>query len=252
MNRLIIFSTCAVVILTSFFLLGATRKKIENPSATNGFAIVELFTSEGCSSCPPADEAVIKLVKEYPEKVYVLGFHVDYWNYIGWKDEFSKADYSERQRNYALKLGLTGVYTPQVVVNGTKEFIGSDLRLLQSEVQDQLKENGTSTIKLDSIKRVNNTISVSYKVNAPGKIILNSALVQLHASTEVKRGENKGRRLNHINIVRDLKSVEINSIKEGTVIFILPQGLTTNDVKLIVFLQEKKSGKIIAATEATG
>lgn len=72
-------------------------------AADPGFAVVELFTSEGCSSCTPADEAIIQLTKEYPDNVYILGFHVDYWTYIGWKDEYSNAAFTERQRQYAKK-----------------------------------------------------------------------------------------------------------------------------------------------------
>ena len=89
------------------------------------FAIIELFTSEGCSSCPAADKTVAKLAQEFAGKVYILGFHVDYWNYLGWKDAFSDSKYSERQKEYAAVFKLDGVYTPQVVVNGSRELIGS-------------------------------------------------------------------------------------------------------------------------------
>ena len=92
-------------------------------TTVNGFAVVELFTSEGCSSCPPADAAVAKLLHDYKENVYVLGFHVDYWNYLGWKDNFSCAAYSARQQQYGRTFQLNSVYTPQVIVNGQHNLL---------------------------------------------------------------------------------------------------------------------------------
>ena len=110
-----------LMILTglSFSISGNKPVKKELMTET-GFAVVELFSSEGCSSCPPADELTIKLSKEYKRNVYFLGYHVDYWDHIGWKDKFSKADYTERQRQYAAKFNLNSIYTPQVIVNGKK------------------------------------------------------------------------------------------------------------------------------------
>src|SRR5580692_11082645 len=99
-----------------------------------GFVLVELFTSEGCSSCPPADEAVGRL-KGWKKNVYVLSFHVDYWNYLGWKDVFSNAAYSTRQQNYGDLFHLNSIYTPQIVVNGKAQFIGSDETALRSTIE---------------------------------------------------------------------------------------------------------------------
>ena len=96
----------------SFSINGSMPEKKET-KADHGFAVVELFTSEGCSSCPAADEAIIHLAKEYPRNIFILGFHVDYWNYIGWKDEYSRATYTERQKLYADKFNLNSIYTPQ-------------------------------------------------------------------------------------------------------------------------------------------
>src|SRR5947209_3544323 len=96
---------------------------LAQPSSGPGFAVVELFTSEGCSSCPAADETLAKVAREYPENVYVLGFHVDYWDRLGWKDVYSSADYTNRQREYAQQFNLNSIYTPEVVVNGRVEFV---------------------------------------------------------------------------------------------------------------------------------
>src|SRR6187402_1594915 len=103
-----------------------TEKAKLATTTNNGFAVVELYTSEGCSSCPPADELVSKIQKESNgQPVYILAFHVDYWNRLGWKDVFGDAAYSKRQNDYAQYLKLPSVYTPQIVVNGKKEFVGS-------------------------------------------------------------------------------------------------------------------------------
>jgi hypothetical protein len=99
-----------------------------------GAVLIELFTSEGCSSCPPADRLLEKLAAENNDKVYVLSFHVDYWNYIGWKDPFSQARFSQRQRNYARQFSLESIYTPQMVVNGVAEFVGSDEQKLRAAI----------------------------------------------------------------------------------------------------------------------
>jgi hypothetical protein len=95
MKKLITLSTSAIIVC--IFCFFAIPLKMEIPSTAEGFAVVEPFTAEGCSSCLPADEAVIQLTKDYPEHVYVLAYHVDYWNYIGWKDEFSSAAFTEKQ-----------------------------------------------------------------------------------------------------------------------------------------------------------
>src|SRR5471032_1935701 len=116
----------ALLIIAVAFAVSAFKN---NPAtskvpANNGFVLIELFTSEGCSSCPPADELVARIQKADKDKaVYILAYHVDYWNLLGWKDQFSNAANSQRQRQYASWLKLSEVYTPQIVVNGKKEFV---------------------------------------------------------------------------------------------------------------------------------
>src|ERR1700761_8258700 len=117
------------------------KDKTTVKAAEKGFAVIELFTSEGCSSCPPADALVARVQKESNGKpVYILAFHVDYWNRLGWKDVFSSAEYSERQSEYAKYLKLESVYTPQVIVNGKKEFVGSEESTLQNSVSAALQK----------------------------------------------------------------------------------------------------------------
>jgi hypothetical protein len=253
---LLLFTSIPVFAALSFSFCGSKAAKNESMSINNkGFAVVELFTSEGCSSCPPADEAMINLAKEFPQHVYFLGYHVDYWDYIGWKDEFSNADYTKRQNNYAEQFGLNSIYTPQAIVNGANELVGSKESQLRSIIREKLNTdssllNDPITIGLTAKKNESNNISVSCKVNNAGKSELNIALVQLMATTNVKRGENNGRKLNHINVVRDLKASSVDKDANASVIFEIPSGLTAKDLKVIAFVQNKKDMKIVGASES--
>src|SRR3954452_5453128 len=128
-SKNMILSAGLLVFIVALFCFGfATRKPVLRKAASKGkaFAVIELFTSEGCSSCPPADELVSRLLSENKQNIYILSFHVDYWNRLGWKDSFSDPAFSARQKQYANYLSLDGVYTPQIVVNGEHQFVGSD------------------------------------------------------------------------------------------------------------------------------
>lgn len=250
MKPIITLSFISVIIFTtlSFSFHGNNTGK-KATKAETGFAVVELFTSEGCSSCPPADEAMIKLAKEFSGNVYFIGYHVDYWDYIGWKDVFSKPDYTERQRKYADAFGLTSIYTPQVVVNGEKEFVGSKESQLRTTIQQELKGAASAGIEITAKKASTGNITVSYKIANTGQVFLNIALVQSMATTNVKRGENKGHRLDHINVVRELKTITINKEVNAAVDFKIPSGLSSKDVKLIAFIQDKNGLKILGAAD---
>ena len=119
---------CAFIIF-SFFSEKSFGKK--NPSASKSIAVIELFTSQGCSSCPPADDLIGSYAKQNDQSVICLSFNVDYWNRLGWKDVFSNAAYSQRQQQYAQVLH-SGVYTPQAVINGKYQFVGSDKKNIQA------------------------------------------------------------------------------------------------------------------------
>ncbi len=240
------FISLFIFMIVSFGYSRNIKNKKNHTVAKNSFAVVELFTSEGCSSCPPADAAVTALVKDYPANVYVLGFHVDYWNYLGWKDEFSSADYSGRQQQYAAAFNLNSIYTPQIVVNGKTEFTGSDERKLYASVGEELKIDNTQTIELSAKAGASKDILVTYNTNADNKTVLQIALVQLHASSAVKRGENKGKLLNHIDVVRSFKTIANNA---GTVNISLPEGLSAKDCKVIAFVQNKTGMHVTGAGE---
>jgi hypothetical protein len=246
----IIISAVAI----SFFAFNKFSSEKERPvlSAQNntGFAVVELFTSEGCSSCPAADDAVAAAAKDYPQNVFVLGFHVDYWNRLGWKDEYSSAAYTNRQQEYAAAFSLNGIYTPQVVVNGKTEFVGSDRNKLAGTIKTELNVSTPVAIQLSSTVLNNTVVSVKYTTNADDKNNLNIALIQMQAVTNVRRGENSGRALSHINIVRDFKTVDLVKGKTGNISFNIPKGLTANQFKIISFTQNKMDYLVTGAASS--
>lgn len=225
----------------------AGEKQHQQPASgdNKGFALVELFTSEGCSSCPPADRLMEKLQQENAGKpVYVVAFHVDYWNHQGWKDRFSTAGFTARQRQYSEWMNLESIYTPQVVVNGSSEYVGSDERSIVKAIDASLNRNTDNSLTLKG-KVDSGNVQIDYQVTGPkGNKALFLALVQKKANTNVTAGENKGRQLSHVQIVRDLISAAING---KSITIKLPDTLGREGWELIGFVQNKNNGHITAA-----
>ncbi|WP_299284549.1 thioredoxin family protein, partial [uncultured Mucilaginibacter sp.] len=194
--KLYILAGCLATIgIISWIAAGDQPKSTDkNSMAAKGFAVIELFTSEGCSSCPPADELVEKIQQESNNQpVYILAFHVDYWNRLGWKDVFSSAAYSKRQNQYANWLKTQSVYTPQIVVNGRKEFIGSEEGTLRNAIKSSLQKTPSLVLTLDGVKFDKDKVGLQYQVEgATNNVSLLLALVQKSATTNVKAGENGG------------------------------------------------------------
>jgi hypothetical protein len=176
-------------------------------SAPRTPVLVELFTSEGCSSCPPADNALARLAQKQPVEgveLIALGFHVDYWDYIGWKDPYASPEYGLRHRRYALNGDDNAVYTPQMVVDGERSFVGGED---EARAQAALAARRPK-LPLSLTARVEGgTVVVrvrTEKAPAPGQELW-VALAEDGLSSEVKRGENAGRRLAHAAVVRTLE-----------------------------------------------
>ncbi|MEO6231552.1 MAG: DUF1223 domain-containing protein [Ferruginibacter sp.] len=222
------------------------QQQLSTPLSSKGFAVVELFTSEGCSSCPPADAAVEKIAKLYPGNTFVLGFHVDYWNRLGWRDVFSDAVYSDRQREYVDHFKLGGAYTPQVVVNGTTEFVGSDITKLKAAVEKGINNEANQLVELINVISNGKEVQISYKSQSNNNAVLNIALVQNETSSNVKRGENEGKILHHINIVRDFKIIHKN-LNTGIATLTIPKDLKVADCKIIAYLQDSNTWQIMGA-----
>ncbi|MBJ2124478.1 thioredoxin family protein [Flavobacterium sp. IB48] len=226
-----------------FFLIG---NSVFSQNNSKGFALLELYTSEGCSSCPPADELLGKIQNEYRDKnVYVLAYHVDYWDKQGWKDIFSNADFTKRQYDYAQFLGKEPIYTPQVIINGKTDYIGSQETSLRNGIKSVLSKPGSVSLNLEANQN-ENSISVNYNVEGTSKnsrLLL--AVVQKEAKSNVKRGENANRVLSHYQIVRNLQSVDLNKNKKGTASVRLPKNYNAQDFEIIGFVQDMNSGTIL-------
>lgn len=242
-------------IIPILFSLSYTITAVEKKSHTDGQmnrVLLELYTSEGCSSCPAADEAVASLAVKYKGQLFVLGFHVDYWNKLGWKDAYSNQDYSERQRDYAAAFSLNSIYTPQVVVNGYKEFVGSAKKNIDETIATERTKPLSYTIKLIAQLTKDRMIDISFSTtDTDATDNLNIALIQLQATTNVTRGENSGKALEHINIVRIFKTIDLGGVLTGKLMFTLPADLSFNQCKLIAFTQNKNNKFITGITEAS-
>jgi hypothetical protein len=220
-----------------------------NPGVGNVPVVVELFTSEGCSSCPSADAALREL-ENNPSltgvEVIALGQHVDYWNRLGWKDPFSSAAFTERQRVYAQGFG-EGSYTPQAVVNGTYEFVGSRREELTEKILRAAKApratvgltraaNGTLAVRVADLPAGTKAADVLLTITERG------------LSTQVGRGENSGRLLHHASVVRTLRplgAVAANGTFTATAPLNLESAWKAHNLRAVVLVQERASRRIV-------
>ncbi|GAB5405788.1 MAG: hypothetical protein Aurels2KO_40190 [Aureliella sp.] len=220
-------------------------------SSSKGIAVVELFTSQGCSSCPPADK-VLQRIAETAEKqelpVYALSFHVDYWNQLGWKDPYSDSLYSRRQRAYASR-GNGEVYTPQMIVNGSYGFVGSHSKKAQQALGMALGKPALVQVVAERKESQDSTsIDIDYSTDqrAVGGI-LNVAVVDTPDANAVPLGENAGRKLSHVNVVRAFKTMPIREAT-GHVSIDTPEGVNTKTSQVVLYIQDPKSLAIVGAT----
>lgn len=216
--------------------LGDTRSVAEYKSA----AVLELFTSEGCNSCPAADRLATRLQQAYKNNLIVLEFHVDYWDRLGWKDPFSNALYTQRQLNYGNRFHLKSIYTPQAVINGKFEAVGSDEARLTNLINSAIKASPLNLLEAGAITGEHDGINIKWKYLGAASATIHFALVQKQAATDVKGGENRGRKLNHTNIVREFISVE-SQASNKSVHFTLPEGLTKSDLQVIGYVEQDSS-----------
>lgn len=251
MKKIISITALIIPVFILIFCSGSVSidHKSKKVTASNkNIVVLELFTSQGCSSCPPAD----RLLGTYSnnENVIPLSFHVDYWNRLGWKDPFSNHLYSDRQRNYASSFGSGSVYTPQVVINGVKEMVGSEEDKIANAIKQFQKEQSSSEIVIDEIKTENSKVGLTYSVKGNSdNSVINIAVVQNKITTSIKAGENEGVTLTNYNVVRNFKTINSFSAEKNTVNIDLIPGIDKKDLSLILFLQDKNSNKIYAATK---
>jgi len=217
---------------------------------------LELFTSEGCSSCPPADRLLEAFDQQQPvagAELIVLSEHVDYWDRLGWKDPYSSSQYSARQQDYTNRFNLDGVYTPQLVVDGRFGFVGSDARQASSAIEKSIRDRKIpltiSNVMRDGSQITAHIATPAADQNNKGKRgILFVALADNRAESHVARGENGGRTLAHVAVTRVLKQVrtiDLGGATSDEVTLAIPAGAGASGSRIVAFVQDPASGHIL-------
>jgi hypothetical protein len=221
----------------------------------SGPIVLELFTSQGCSSCPPADRLLTELGEH--DDVAPLSFHVDYWNYIGWTDPFSSADWSARQRTYARALAGGRAYTPQLVIDGQSECVGSDRRVVEKLIAEAKIRPRLGQVRL-SVRQdpesdqlhVRAVANLKDGKKAPRPFELLVALVETELVTSVKRGENASRTLRNDHVVRQLEragEVRANAPADTRLVFETAPGWRADHLEVIAYLRDPKTLEVHGA-----
>jgi len=226
--------------------------------------LVELFTSEGCSSCPPADQLLSRLDKERSiagATIIALSQHVDYWNQLGWRDPYSSAQFSARQSSYADAFGRDGVYTPQMVVDGRLEFVGSNMTKAREAIADavQLPKAKIQISLAPNQNASSGTMQLTISIEDMPKITTGDTaevllvIAENDLSSSVARGENAGRNLRHTAVVRQLTNIGNTSESKGEPPFTaepvvnIASNWRRDKLRVVVFVQERASRLIIGA-----
>jgi hypothetical protein len=239
----------------SLLALGASICVAAGKDGASVPVLLELFTSEGCSSCPPADRLLEELDQKQPvpgADLIVLSEHVDYWDRLGWKDPFSAPQYSARQEEYVAKLHLDDVYTPQLLVDGTFGFVGSDRHEAFSAIRKAILEPKIA-IAISKIARDGNRVAAHIELPQSerpkgGKAILYVAIADNRAESHVTRGENGGRSLAHVGVARVFKQVGAVDLASGTardVTLSVPAETGSGGMRIVAFLQDPGSGHVL-------
>jgi hypothetical protein len=238
-KHFLLFLFC--IVETSHLLAQATL------SPHSPYALVELYTSQGCGSCPAVEQILNDFDTDSTiekEGIVFVSFHVDYWNDKGWLDPFSKSLYSERQKRYASFLNQEGVYTPQFVINGTSGFSGSNGPRLKRELK-LLPKITKMNIELSQIKYVGDKIQFHYLRSDTLNCVFNIALISDSDTTLVTQGENAGRTMISKNTVRSFVNFA-NNKKQGNAFILAPNSISTSRLKLVVWLQDIHTAALLA------
>jgi hypothetical protein len=222
--------------------------------------LVELFTSEGCSDCPPADALLEKLDRSQPVRnaeLIVLSEHVDYWDDIGWKDPYSSHEFSVRQGDYAHRFRLDGAYTPQMVVDGEAQLVGSDERRAIQVTESAAKAEKV-LVALSSIHLEGNTLAVHIESSPltssawPKSANVLLVLADDSDQSNVRRGENAGRTLKHVAVVRKL--TEVGTIDRGGTfsrdVTVSTETANLRNLRIVAIVQEMAAGRILGVGSA--
>jgi hypothetical protein len=209
--------------------------------------LVELFTSEGCSSCPPADQLLARIQKAAPSAI-VLSEHVTYWNNLGWKDPYSSGVSTERQSDYVQRLRLESSYTPQMVVDGTYEFVGSDASAASHAIE-KASMSAATPITISDVNIKGDRLTYEIETGAVAKDAeLMAVLAQDEGEEHVANGENGGRVLRHVQIARVIQqvaTVKSDQSYRGSFSLNVPPLVAGSGWHLVVFLQQGSGGPIL-------
>lgn len=246
-------------LLLSLFLMFALNIKSQPSGKNQNFAIrnsqskvlVELFTAEGCPTCPPAGKALASMQREQPfpnAEIITLAFHVDYWNQRGWTDKFSSPLFSQRQEFYTRKFKVASSYTPQMVVDGSFEFVGNNAGKAKQFITEAAK---TAKAKIE-LEKGGEVLKVKISdIPKHGDATIYLAIAEDNLFSDVKRSENSSVKLEHISVVRELRLVgslpAANQSFAAEHAFQLQPDWKKENIKLVVFIQEIQSRKIIGA-----
>lgn len=240
-----------LVLLTACGMAFSALSKNPVKPVVQPVVVLELFTSQGCSSCPPADRALQEITQQAARSgqlIYSLSFHVDYWNSLGWQDPFSNKLFTDRQRQYDRSLN-SQTYTPQLIINGRQDVIGGQKAKIEQVIQTIQKQPASGFIGVEaSIARDTRQVTVAYELSAAGSYRVNVALVQKEAHTTVKNGENGGRTLTNTNVVRQFKTVDQTGTS-GRLSLPLPDGLSADQTAVLVYVQRTDNGQIVGARQ---
>lgn len=221
-----------LIITAAIFAIGCAAQA----SAGQPLAIVELFTSQGCSSCPPANANLVRLIKD--PNTLALSFSVTYWDYLGWKDSFGKKEFTDRQLTYEPALGQSGAFTPQMVINGRRSIVGNDLSEIRHVIASEPALSGPHVALSDSLVVID-------AGSAPGSsadiwlVRYDHGIVQV----PVARGENSGETLPHAHVVHALQRLGSWNGRMVTI----PLAAATEGLKSAIIIQEQNGGRVLAA-----
>jgi len=252
-----LFASVALAFSTAWFGIGSASAQTAPSAASAGpkVVLVELFTSEGCSSCPPAD-ALLRRIDQMRtaagQLVVGISEHVTYWNSLGWSDPFSLEAATQRQNAYGLRFGLESVYTPQMVVNGADQFVGSDSERLRQALRQADGQTSPIALRIQSVSILDNAVTAKLTVGGEfpaHSLDLIAVVADDSDSSNVQRGENSGRTLTHVAVARSIARVaKLQAAGDLTVRVALPASLRPSQPHhLILFAQAPGNGRVLGA-----
>ncbi|MEM7551393.1 MAG: DUF1223 domain-containing protein [Bacteroidota bacterium] len=255
MKNILVVLAIASLISLGFVLNNSKSDKSDNKiqfnetTETEYPVIVELFTSQGCSSCPSADKVLKEIVDNTEtngKPIYGLSFHVSYWNYLGWKDPYSKESFTDRQHTYGAFMRARSIYTPQMIVNGIDQFVGSSRSQAFHNIKKHLAIPKPDKVLISNVQIEDRKAIINFSIDSElEKSLINFALVERNLKNYVPRGENSGRELSHDNVVRNFETRGFS--ESGKVELDIPKDLVLANSSIVVYTQNPLNYTVLGA-----